>query len=88
MTLTEFLLDRIAEDEVSAQNYFDYDGYFAYWFQWMKRECETKRLIVAECETAMLRKDTSGAIVAHQIVALLALPHANHPDYQPEWAAE
>ena len=49
-------------------------------------ECEAKRRVVGECVAAMRREDTSGAVVAHGVVAALVVVYADHPDYRPEWA--
>jgi hypothetical protein len=112
MTLTEFLLARIAEDEEAAQGAtIEPVGSGRTWFdgwsdahpvgrhigRWaparVLAECEAKRLIVnlhwpghdeepdpeggcVEC----------GEIRGHCLTRLyLAIPYADHPQFQPEW---
>jgi hypothetical protein len=134
MTLIEFLLARIAEDEAAAQYALTRGGggtleYGGQWYGAIKHaerweparvlvECEKNRQIVAlheswptlvetplETETT---DDISGYVLRASkqiawlttreyvarfgidpptapILALLALPYADHPDYQPEW---
>ena len=74
MTLTEFLLQRIAQDEAAAR--LRYDRIVA--------ECEAKRRVaelVAHCEDL---SDEDWA-VALEAARTLAAIHADHPDYDPEW---
>ena len=80
MTLAEFLLARIADDER-----------WATWGagRWDQRrvlvECEAKRRIVNACaRTAGLTEPRPGYL-ADFVLAQLALPYADHPDYQQEW---
>lgn len=112
MTLTEFLLARIAEDEAVARAYEDGDNWPNPYIgdgdssdlAWVDRftagrvraECEAKRRIVElhegahECSTY----DTEGEIdnctwvLATDMCStlrLLALPYADHPDYDEAW---
>jgi hypothetical protein len=94
MTLTEFLLARIAEDEESARfamsrndgGALDYAGQ---WFgavghaeRWepvrVLAECEAKRRIVERCRA-------SNGYWGAEVERMLALPYADHPDYREEW---
>lgn len=81
MTLTDFLLARIAEDELGAS---DLGGT-------TKRalaECEAKRLIILQCEAlqaAQLRHGDPEMLSVRHIVRALTLPYADHPDYREEW---
>lgn len=80
MTLIEFLLDRIADDE----HFGTHDRHLA------KRwdvECEAKRQILGLCRYATDSDDMSDneSAMGEAILALLALPHADHPDYREEW---
>ena len=49
-------------------------------------ECEAKRRIVADCRH--IQEATSWGLLerhAEWTVRVLALPHADHPDYRDEW---
>jgi hypothetical protein len=100
MTLTEFLLARIAEDEDDARAAVDDDPNWLYPARGLA-ECEAKRRIVALHEATT---DFSGEVycwVCSNVertgldtylepmpcptLRLLALPYADHPDYQPAW---
>jgi hypothetical protein len=79
MTLVDFLLARIAEDEALAAPALEMDP--AHWCtagthiepeRWLA-ECEAKRRILEEHEHAC---PTTQA---------LALPYADHPDYDQAW---
>ena len=88
MTLTEFLLARITEDEAVARSGFSHTE------RWVRSaptgtptglscpavlaECEAKRRIV---EAAM----SVGWVTTQTFLPILALPYADHPDYLPEW---
>jgi len=127
LTLSDFLLARIAEDEVAARvvppldHNFDMGGNrqderFVFgrtlpssadgMGNWSKHqdspatadhfsrhdparvlaECEAKRRIVEEY-VRIERGDYADSTrwLAEDILALLALPYADHPDYRPEW---
>ena len=85
MTLTEFLLARIAEDEaVSPTGRRPSPRDIA--------ECEAKRRIVELAAKAEAwGEGTAGAtagyakVVASDTLRLLTLPYADHPDYREEW---
>ena len=118
MTLTEFLLERIVEDEEAAQSVLDArpegrysDGAWAvanlpeptcshvlrHGPIRVLAECEAKRRIVEEvhydgrsgdyvapwCTTCS--DDENLVNLPCPTLRLLALPYADHPDYQPEW---
>ena len=87
MTLTEFLLARIAEQEARLHD--------------MRRssavpssmlvnktigvalaECEAKRRIV---ESYVAEFGPGDWLVDHDVLRLLALPYADHPDYRQKW---
>ena len=112
MTLAEFLLARIAEDEaaVRATGYFTGKGeewwgedwyaacgreITAHLVRWepprVLAECEAQRRLV---ESATYWQGLGGAPDSHgdgratgfmNALRLLALPHADHPDYRDEW---
>jgi hypothetical protein len=113
MTLTEFLLARIAEDEAHWEhlkqilagapshsmvrgeqfNFAAGDGEPPVPFVPRKllAECDAKRRIV-ELHEAPNRPDylrsycvACGDSFPCPTLRLLALPYADHPDYQPEW---
>jgi hypothetical protein len=92
VTLTEFLLTRIAEDEAvarAAEQTWDSDRDGGWWVGCdpdtqahiarhdparVLTECEAKRAIVELISSP-----------GPQALRLLALPYADHADYQPEW---
>jgi hypothetical protein len=85
MTLIEFLLARIAEDEAGAER-ADYIADFNP--ARVLAECESKRRIVDECTGGLYWN--VGCSEGHEgnfenILALLAAVYADHPDYQPKW---
>lgn len=89
MTLTDFLLARIAEDET------DYPAMFAD----RKRvlaECKAKRgaieaawrdhvQIEGEWGMCQTREQMDAKDDVPDVIAHLALPYADHPDYREEW---
>jgi len=94
VTLTEFLLARIAEDEAVARwgrlvdDPSDPDSATKI-LRWdharLIAECEAKRAVIAFANTST--EYASGAAL-HQfrrILWALAQPYADHPDYLPEW---
>jgi len=111
MTITEFLLERIAEDEAVAREvaervdpdrkgtvyyedtdgsaasaYFDVDysqGGYTITAARVLAECESKRRMI-DLSTSLCwgnEDDASG-----DVLAILALPYASHPDYRAWWA--
>ena len=102
LTITDFLLARLAKDEERAQRviwlntYYGQGGlskewsyiYSSYGIDGQRdlAECKAKRAIVEECEWSMLNDKDSST--AEWIAAHLATVYASHPDYDPEWAPE
>jgi len=101
MTLTEFLLARIAEDEALARSaagrtsaegdepwrlseeWEDIDGYTGYVVVDPARvlaECEAKRNLIGLATDRLFDRTYSS-----EILGILALPYADHPDYRDEW---
>jgi hypothetical protein len=82
MTLTEFLLARIAEDEAEMQR-----ADFVWDYQRLLAECEAKRRIVKTRPFKLLAgaEERQADRLRDQVLRLLALPYADHPDYQQEW---
>ena len=80
MTLTDFLLARIAEDEEDSWIMGEGGGR-------MRDECEAKRRIVHLNYFNDPGDDWSGgAESAHDdVLRLLAVPYADHPDYDETW---
>ena len=79
MTLTEFLLARIAEDEADTFNYFEIAA---------RHERESRRRIIAACLPDYRDSLTNGddtTSLAEEVLVALALPYADHPDYREEW---
>lgn len=94
MSITEFLLARIDEDEAAA------DAAVRYGDQWawgsperVLAECEAKRRIVGmasewvELGASMgaTPRENERAIVAEQACRHLAGVYADYPDYDPAW---
>lgn len=88
MTLTEFLLARIAEDEAAC-----FQGCVCGYIlpsgdphcdHRVLAECEAKRRIVAEADEWLDRIDDRSTI-RDRVLALLARPYADHPDCCEEW---
>jgi hypothetical protein len=119
LTLTEFLLARIAEDEHAARGarpLSELSGWVAvggedvdraerHFRRWeaarVLAECEAKRRIVAHLASGPVYVGTFGSAVpstsdfvpgtpgasesASYVLALLALPYADHSDYDEAW---
>jgi hypothetical protein len=98
MTLTDFLLARIAEDEACADGLEWDDGNPVHQTARVLAECEAKRQIVEHADTvsSMDRQiesewGTRSSVPWDEdegirLLRLLALPYADHPDYDPKWA--
>ena len=82
MTITEFLLARIAEDEVEA-NWVDAEGDNG------SSPIQHPARILAECaakrELVDIWHDKHGG---GHVLKTLATVYSDHPDYQPKWAQE
>ena len=94
MTLSEFLLAQITEDEAVAQGALVADiatvahEHMARWNpDRVVAECEAKRRIVEWCVAAEDRMQPPAPLIAMNVLAALALPYADQPDYLPEWRA-
>ncbi|HET6917608.1 MAG TPA: DUF6221 family protein [Acidimicrobiales bacterium] len=102
LTLTEFLLARIAERERGAK----VDLRVARWpnsmtarnARWDLADCEAKRRIMELADDATMldihvdgefrvgaRDEAAEPYCGDRILRALALPYADHPDYQEEW---
>lgn len=92
MTIVEFLLACIAEDEDDADRIlYDHGGMnFEPRAARVLAECEAKRRIV-EIAAAQIRLGDEAAVwenwrdMAQQILRALASVYADHPDFRPEW---
>lgn len=98
MTLTEFLLARIAEDEQMANEGVDagrctcrpnprsllrrIDVHHPQCALRVLAECEAKRRIVADC-AEYEGPETDG--LSWRTLHAIALVYADHPDYRDEW---
>jgi hypothetical protein len=82
MTLTDFLLARIAEDEACADGLEWDDGNPVHQTARVLAECEAKRQIVEAC-AEVLAYDAEA--LPQDVLRFLALPYADHPDYREEW---
>lgn len=91
--IVEFLRARLDEDERDAKEALAYQqekqgtSYVPHWLRsptQMLREVEAQRRIVALWE----RSEFCERVALDDVLDLLALPYAEHPDYQQEWAPE
>jgi len=112
LTLTEFLLARLAEDETSARDlaadamvgapwkHFPKDAYdeirdmALILAHRMKVDARVKRRIVERCQMEIVPPGESLSIydaeaytdaMASNVLEFLALPYADHEDYNPDW---
>lgn len=88
--LTAFLVARIAEDEALARASVPIGGRRAgktFWQRWVV-ECEAKRRIVARIQMSQMLPVQISDHAAECLLRALALPYADHPDYDPAWSAE
>jgi hypothetical protein len=89
MTLSEFILARVAEDE-AREKVAEHDG-----FERVLRQCAAIRRIVEEYREAAASPDiahgeafdTGYAEGLGVAVTALAATWSHHPDYREEWAA-
>ena len=91
MTITEFLLARIAEDERHARKLAETDrrpvlalAITANHPQRVLAECEAKRRIVERAGFLIDEPDGLGNL-CEGILTDLAAIYADHPDYREEW---
>jgi hypothetical protein len=90
VTLTEFLLARIAEDEQVARDEYRCNTDLRWTPVRVLAECETKRRVITFC-----RGDMDPAVEldlriederdAAMVLRLMATLYADHPDYREEW---
>jgi hypothetical protein len=100
MTLIDFLLARIAEDEAAAPDGSLWLGGEMPWLleegdppnfpitvdpRRVLAECEAKRKIAAVCAEMEARSENIVGSYAHEILCLLALPYRDHPDFRDFW---
>jgi len=90
MTLTEFLLARIAEDE-KWRWHIDYcraldDGACdCHATERVLAECEAKRRIIVGLDYESDEWCFADAPAVAEVLPFLSLPYADHPDYRQEW---
>jgi Family of unknown function (DUF6221) len=101
MTLVEFLLARITEDEIIAGTLQVVDDLLVAHGEDAGRtpllsparalaECAAKRKIIKlvdEYQTGHISDDFAGDVMGDEILSDLASVYADHPDYQQEWTA-
>lgn len=90
MTLTEFLLARIYEDEERARSPHLRTVYVGQTRADVRElaECEAKHRIVGSCSPDYQDSLESGddtTPLAVEVLRALALPYADHPDYDEAW---
>jgi hypothetical protein len=95
LTLTDFLLARIAEDEARFRR-VEFELSYINLFDRLLAECEAKRRIVELRYSWNLQAERNPeppfssifqtqVNTADAILRALALPYADHPDYRDEW---
>jgi len=99
VSITDFLLSRIEEDEARANSgwarlgdtRWEVDNYGQNFLTptSVKSECVAKRAIIEACgedhEDAMASNDDATEVASEVLYALAAV-YKDHPDYRPEWA--
>lgn len=94
VTIVDFLLARIAEDEVGAKRHavrakIEVPGETLVWWERVAArvlaECEAKRRIVAEFTDSNLYTIES-EYLEEGVLGALASVYADHPDFRPEWS--
>jgi len=48
-------------------------------------ECEAKRRILAHCGSGLAYGSFGESLLGETVLRLIALPYADHPDYQEDW---
>jgi hypothetical protein len=99
MTLTEFLLARITEDEAWAgealalSSIYAQDSLSWHWIaghddgsRWMTTSHDPAR-VLAECEAKrrIIAMDFEHYGEQQEVLLYLALPYVDHSDFRPEW---
>jgi hypothetical protein len=92
MTITEFLTARLDEDEAAARENVEYEDNVWETAGWLPpsrvlAEVEAKRRIVEEADrySPELEYGDNGEWAFEVTLRLLALPYADHPDYDEAW---
>jgi hypothetical protein len=93
MTITEFLLARIAEDEAAIPEWHARLVAGSPIADWIRHigdrvlaECAAKRAIVEALIGTDPRHEALSALTLEFVVGQLAAIYADHPDYDTEWA--
>lgn len=98
MTITEFLLARIAEDEASAGSWYeDWGGNMEPLQSRALAECKAKRQIIEDCWEAeeriegewgscRSREELDATGYPPPALKAMSTVYADHPDYRQEWA--
>lgn len=99
LTLADFLLARIAEDEseanylrnvgVQGAQFGSVNGSLAHLIDRALAECEAKRQVVQHCQEAakVMSDDRTAEWLGDDVVLFLAQPYAEHEDFREEWRA-
>jgi hypothetical protein len=103
MTLTEWLLGCIAEDEAAAAavnmsasgEFFDLDSKPLEWIAHFERHtpadvlatCAAHRRIIELCDVVPSYVDAGEAILARDTLIALAAAYSTRPGYNPAWGA-
>lgn len=87
MTITEFLLTRIAEDEAVVEAHINNEPFPSGWAGAVRTNLATHRSVVdlAKDYSPELEHGDNGEWAFDATLRLLALPYADHPDFDPAW---
>ncbi|MCQ1951610.1 DUF6221 family protein [Arthrobacter sp. zg-Y859] len=93
ITITEFLVARIAEDEATAQAFGQATGSLL-----LEEDASGDLMLTIGADRVLAECAAKRAIVEHwgpyetlegpDLLRALAAVYADHPDYQPDWAQE
>lgn len=93
MTITEFLLARIQEDETATRNFMSRDNTNGTIWGRVLAECAAKRAIVEPFAKEWARPErltdaylsATLKLLLRSVIAPLAAVYKDHPDYRREW---
>lgn len=88
MTLADFLLARIADDEAEiheAEAVIEDAGWWQIKRPRVLAECAAKRAIVSELQPGRHEDLGISQGTSEYLLSLLAVPYSDHPDYDESW---
>jgi hypothetical protein len=89
ITLTDFLLARIEEDEAAVELAIEGEGAPTGWLQPLRESLTAQRRIVEEaCSySPELEHGDNGEWAFDAVLKIIATTHAHHPDFRSEWSS-